>query len=277
MVKAEVMLSNKDLAKYYLANLNNRWSNASTLHRRNFDGHIVSMKQSGTHWLKNTLAGILAQKYNLPPLEHIQDDSIVGHTKSLPKYKNIPQIVHSHAFPHALSLKVPFLHYPKYLVLLRDMRSSLVAHYERFKDDYISEDFGTYLLGDPWQKKYQNDIFINIRFMNEWGDLCKRFPNQVTFIRYEDMQSDLYSVMRKVCDFFDIPEISDEVLKTAIEDNTKDKMAKKKPNPKVSTTIVRTTGKSSEDYFTPENMKTFDEICGQLLRHKLGYDYKIKS
>lgn len=61
-----------------------RWSNASLLVHRSFDGHIVSMQQSGSHWVKNMLSNVLIQRYNLPPLAHIQDDSIVGHTKSPP-------------------------------------------------------------------------------------------------------------------------------------------------------------------------------------------------
>jgi hypothetical protein len=46
----------------------------TTLRYRSFDGQIVSMKQSGSHWLKYMLGLTLAKIHNLPPPAHIQDD-----------------------------------------------------------------------------------------------------------------------------------------------------------------------------------------------------------
>ena len=99
---------NKEDLLFRAYTVNRRWSNASLLVHRAFDGHIVSMHQSGSHWIKNMLGRVLQQIYGLPPLRHIQDDSIIGHTKSPPIYRHIPQIVHSHGYPHALTLAVPF-------------------------------------------------------------------------------------------------------------------------------------------------------------------------
>ena len=105
-------------AAFRLYTLNRRWTNASLLTHRNFDGHIVSMQQSGSHLIKNMLSHVLIKLYNLPPMAHIQDDSIIGHTKTPQAYKNIPQIVHSPAYPHSLTLNVPGRQFPKQLLLL---------------------------------------------------------------------------------------------------------------------------------------------------------------
>lgn len=216
-----------DKTLFWIHALNRRWSNASTMRHRNFEGHIVSMKQSGAHWLKNVLSEIFIQIYELPPLEHIQDDSIIGHTKSKPVYSQIPHIVHSHGFPHALTLRLPLIHYPKYLLLLRDLPTSLVSHYERFKGDYNNVDFGTYLRGDVGQKKYFSDIYSRIRFMNEWGDVIARAPNSVHLLKYEDMLGGTVEPIRALCDYFEIDGATDEILEIAIARNTKEIMAKK--------------------------------------------------
>lgn len=269
-----VKLSQEQL--FYLYTINRRWSNASLMRYRNFDGHIVSMQQSGTHWLKNMLAHIMTELYDLPPLEHIQDDSIIGHTKTPPKYKNIPQIIHSHGYPHALTLKLPVLHYPKYLVLLRDLRESLVSHYERFKGDYPGVGFSEYLKGDVRQKKFHSDIFTRIRFMNEWGDVIKRNPQQTLFLRYEDIKQNPSAEVFRICSFFNIKKVTEEHCARAVAATTKDKMAQK-PNPDVKTTVVRLDHKPLEEYYTPSNQAIFEGLCRQMLSHDFGYGYPIKQ
>ncbi len=252
-----------------------RWTNSTTLRRRNFFGHIVSMQQSGSHWVKNMLSGVLASLYQLPSMKHIQDDSIIGHPKSLPIYKNIPQIVHSHSYPHGLTLCVPFLHYPRYLVLVRDLRTSLISHYERFKGDYNNVDFDTYLRGDVNQKLYHSDIYSRIRFMNEWGRMLARYPQKTTQLRYEDMQTDPQQALKKVCEFFDVPGVTDALVGRIVEENTQTKMAEKPKNPLVTTTVIRTEHKPMEFYFTQENSIFFEETCAKLLLHDFGYGYPV--
>lgn len=255
--------------------LSRRWMNGSLIVRRNFDGHIVSMQQSGSHWIKNLLAHVLIRLHDLPPMAHIQDDSIIGHTRSLPVYKNIPQIVHSHGYPHGLTLKVPFLHYPKYLVLVREMRDSLVSHYERFKGDYDNCPFSVYLRGDLQQKRFYSDIWTRLRFMNEWGRLAAERPDSVRVLRYEDLRDDARGSLRQACDYFGITGVTDEVLDYAVSSSTKEKMAKK-PNPAQPTTVVRLVENAPlESYFPPEDQAFFEAMCRRYLKHDFGYGYPV--
>jgi hypothetical protein len=268
-------LSDEQIFKLYT--LNRRWMNFSLLRYRNFDGHIVSMQQAGTHWLKNMLAHVMSEIYDLPPLEHIQDDSIIGHTKSPPKYSHIPQIVHSHGFPHALTLGLPFLHYPRYVVLVRNIQDSLISHYERFHDSHYEDiGFSEYLLGDARQKKFRSDIYTRIRFLNEWGDMAQKHPEQVLVVRYEDMKADPVAEMSRVCEFLEIKGASLEHYMRAVEATTKDKMAQK-PNPDVKTTVVRLERKPASEYFSPKNQIVFDDICSRFLRHDFGYGYRVRD
>jgi hypothetical protein len=257
---------------FQLYTLNRRWSNASLMKHRAFDGHIVSMQQSGSHWIKNMLAGVLSQLYGLPPLAHIQDDSIIGHTKSPPVYKNIPQIVHSHGYPHALTLGLPGLHYPKYLVLVRDLRASLVSHYERFRGDYAGADFSAYLRGDVRQKTYHSDIWSRMRFMNEWGRVLERHPDRTLLLRYEDMKADAPGALRRACAFFGIAG-AEGAIDNAVAAATRDRMAEK-PNPAVTTTVVRPEPRASlDDYFTPQNQAFFEDTVRRYLKYDMGYNY----
>jgi|SRR5581483_2167295 len=263
--------------RFKVDTLNRRWSNASLLIHRSFDGHIVSMQQSGTHWLRNMLANVLVQLYDLPRLQHIQDDSIIGHTKSPPIYKHIPQIVHSHGCPHALTMRLPGVHFPKYLVLVRELRASLISHYERFKGDYGNPEFAVFLRADLGTKKYYSDIWTRIRFMNEWGRMLEGHPEGTRLIRYEDLRKDTSTKLREVCEFFGIRGVTADVIERAIADSRPEEMAAR-PNPSVPTTVVRTGDrKPVEAYFDPSNEEFFEKIVARYLHYDFGYGYKLRT
>jgi len=266
------MISKTDIAFKGQA-LHRRWTNTSLLTHRGFDGHIVSMPQSGSHWIKNMVADVLMQIYHLPPMAHIQDDSIVGNASSPPKYGKIPQIVHSHGYPHALTLKVPGLHFPKYVVLVRELKESLVSHYERFREDYGNCDFSTYLRGDLNQQKFHSDIWTRMRFMNEWGRLLDDHPDHVMNLRYEDMKKDTIGSLRNVCDFLRIPQVTEDILSTAVAACSKEKMAERQ-QPGSGGIVVRSGPKTPfEAYFRPEDRAFFDATCRRYLKYDYGYGY----
>ena len=196
--------------------LNRGLFNTTTLRRRRFDGFIASMQQSGSHWLKYMLGLTLAKIYDLPPPSHIQDDSIIGHTRSPPIYPGIPQIIHSHSIPHYFLRSralVAILHFPRYVVLVRDIRDGLVAHYEKFNGEY-NVDFSTFLHGGVRRKrnaasgrKYADDIWLRIRFLNGWGAVAERHPERVAVLRYEDLKADTRSELARVCNHLVSPQI----------------------------------------------------------------------
>ena len=148
------------------------WFNFSLLEHRDFDGYMVSMHQSGTHWLKHMLSVVMSPEYGLPIPELLQDDSIIGHPKSPPKHTNAPRIVHSHTIT-APVLAWPLVHelfgLPRYLILVRDPRAALVSHYEKWKDRY-QVSFSEFLRGDPRGKRFRKDIWW--RFVRHKG--CAR-------------------------------------------------------------------------------------------------------
>lgn len=253
--------------------LNRRLFNTTLLRRRSFDGHIVSMHQAGFHWLKNMLSYVLVDRYGLPPVSGIRDNSVIGHPRSPPLYDNIPRIVHSHSLPHLFTLKIPGIHYPAYLVLVRDLRTSLISHYERFRKRYNNISFSEYLRGDIHQKKFFSDIYSRIRFMNEWGNLLQERTEGIMSLRYEDLQADTAGELKKVIEFFGIDEMRDTVIKKAVTENSRENMAKRQV-PEKNTYIVRSgPGMPIEHYFDEDNRAFLADTCRELLTHDFGYHY----
>jgi hypothetical protein len=252
--------------------------NPTMLRRRRFDAHIVSMQQSGTHWLKYMLGHVLAAIHGLPPPGHIQDDAIVGHPKSPPIHAGIPQIVHSHSMPHYLMRSrslMRHVHFPRYLILVRDMRDALVANYEKWKGEYAC-DFSTYLRGDVSGRRFDNDIWLQIRFLNEWGAMRRRHADRTHVIRYEDMKADTAAALADACRFLGITGAGPAVIAAAVAEGSKDRMAER-PNPKVKLTVVRRDSRPAAAWFAPDDRAFFSATCRRNLRPGVaalfGYDF----
>src|SRR5688572_13351719 len=143
----------------------------ASLRDRHFDGHFATLHQSGNHWIRHIISYAIAKHYNLPEQEHIDDIRLIGEPKVPPAYSHIPQVVLSHRIcsplVHARLFRMMFT-FPKYVILVRDLKAVLVSHYERFKGDYKCT-FSDYLRGDIAGRRFSVDIWDCIRFMNAWG------------------------------------------------------------------------------------------------------------
>ena len=148
-------------------------SNFSLVKRRHFDGMLISMHQSGTHWLKHMLASALTDKYGLPAPQYIHANDVIAGPKDKRLSDVMPHLVSAHSIPHALFRSKLFhshVSLPPYVVLVRDIRASLVSNYEKWKDHYACE-FEEFLLGDVSGQRFNNDIWWCIRFFNRWGEV----------------------------------------------------------------------------------------------------------
>ncbi len=269
-----MIVRTSDELRFRARSLNRALFNPPTLRHRHFDGFIASMHQSGTHWFKYMLGLTLAKLYDLPPPTHIQDDSIVGHPKSPPLYPQIPQIVHSHSIPHYLLRSrtlIRLLYFPRHLILVRDIRDGLVAHYEKFKSVY-NVDFSTYLRGDVRGRKYNDDIWLRIRFLNGWGPVAERHPERAAVLTYEDLKADTRGQLARVCAYFDIKGVSPDLLDEVVASASKEEMAKR-PNPNVILTVVRMDTRLAEEWYTEEDRRFVSELCRRNLKYTFGYQY----
>ncbi len=76
------------------------------------------------------------------------------------------------------------------MVLVRDIRDSLVSQYERSKSEY-NVDFATFLRGGVRGKKFSYyNVWTRIQFLNGWGAVVERNAEEVAVLKYEDLVAD---------------------------------------------------------------------------------------
>ena len=144
--------------------------NFSLFRSRGAVGQIISMHQSGTHWLKFMLASALADQFSIPLPKYNHANDIIGGPRDIIVYPQIPRLIASHTIPSPFfySILSQTLNLPKYVLLIRDIRFSLTSNYRKWRDHY-NVNFSVYLEGDPTGKEYNSDIWWTFRFLNCWG------------------------------------------------------------------------------------------------------------
>ncbi len=244
--------------------------NLRTLRYIRLDGVIASMQQSGTHWIRYMLSLTLANLHDVPSPTYIQDRSIVGK----PIYRHIPRIIDTTMPPHYyLQSRTLFrlFRVPRYLILVRNLRDSLVSNYEKFKGNY-DVDFSTYLRGDIRRNKYRTDIWTRIRFLNGWGPVVERQPEHVAVLKYENLRADTRGQLARVCEHFRIEGVTPDLIDEVVAASAKAEMAKHS-NPKTERRAVRMDPRPPAEWYTDADRRFFAEVCRRNLRYTFGYQY----
>ncbi len=254
------------------------WANLSCFRHTKFEGFIVTMHQSGTHWLKHMLATAISRELKLPPPKYAYAGDMIGGTKDPKLYPGIPSFGHSHTIPTPLirsKLIRLILKFPRYVILVRDIRDMLISHYEKHNKDYNCK-FSEFLKGDVTSKRFYSDIWWCIRFQNAWGRVFDQYPDEFIIIKYEDMIKDTLSQLKRINSFLRL-NLSDESMTFSIHESTKEKMRDKpiKPKEKIkkNNISVRTGSKSRDEYFAGEDYEMLKEICNRYLKYNFGYKY----
>jgi hypothetical protein len=234
------------------------------------------MPQSGTHWLKHMLAVSISREFKLPPPRYNHASDIIGGPKDPKMYPDIFSLAHSHTIPSPLirsKILRSVLKLPKYVLLIRDIRSSLVSNFEKRKNSYNCN-FSEYLRGDIAGKKFSSDIWSCIRFMNTWGETLNKYPDQVVLVKYEDILADTMKQLIIINDFLNL-KLSKSSLVYGIEESSKVKLkAKEDPSPSRSKGSIRLNKITIEGIFSEEDETFFIKTCKNYLKHDFGYDYE---
>lgn len=251
-------------------------SNFSLLRHRDYTGFLVSMHQSGTHWLKHMIAVAIAAHHGLPPPRYSHANDIIGGVRDIPAHGRGPRLVSSHSIPHLLvgsAVLRRCIRLPHYVVLVRDMRASLVANYEKWKDHYGCS-FSEFLRGDMGGRRFNNDLWWCIRFCNAWGRIVRRFPDTTLVVRYEDLQLDPLRELARIDAFWKL-ELGTAALTLGVSESSKDKMAAKRdPETPGGVTVVRRDDRPAAAWFAAGDREFFAAACRRLLRHDFRYDYE---
>lgn len=250
-------------------------SNFSLLRHRDYTGFLVSMHQSGTHWLKHMLAVAIAARHDLPPPRYSHANDIIGGVHDARVHVRGPHLVSSHSVPHLLvgsRCLRRVMRLPPYVVLVRDIRAALVANWEKWKDHYRCP-FGEFLRGDMGGKRFNSDLWWCIRFCNAWGRVAQRVPSEVLVVRYEDLQRDPLPELARIDAFWKLG-LGTDALDRGVRESTKDRMsAKRDPDTPGGVTVVRRDGRPASDWFDAEDRAFFGTACRRYLHHDFGYDY----
>ncbi len=252
-------------------------SNFALLKYRDFDGFLVTMQHAGTHWLKYMMSAAIANQLGLPPPRYIHNASsndFIGHPKHPRPYPQAPRIASSHSIPHALvdsHVIRAVTKFPRYAVLVRDMRAALVSNYEKWEDRYAVS-FSEYLRGDVSGKRYVTDIWWCLHFLNRWARVCERFPDDTLVLRYERLSDDPATEIERVFSHFGVT-IADEHIRAAVRDASKAQMAEMLDPEEPVRNIVRDDDRPPSAWFNSGDKRFFDEMVSRYLRSDYGYDY----
>lgn len=270
--RARSTLSPAILLRYHGHRLRREISNFSLLRHRDYKGFLVSMHQSGTHWLKHMLGVALARRHGLPEPRYSHANEMIGGVYET-RDARLPRLASTHSIPYAglsLALRLGLPH-PRYVVLVRDLRAALVANYEKWKGRYGC-DFGEFLRGDPAGRRFNSDLWWCLRFCNAWGDALAAAPQSLLLVRYEDLRAEPLAQLRRVRDFWDL-DLDDALLVAGRERSGKEQMAgKEDPAADAGLPAVRSDRRHFSAWYGPAERALLDAACDALLRHRFGYD-----
>ncbi len=262
-------------ARFYWHAWRRDLTNLSFRRHRQFDAYIASMHQSGTHWVKYMLSLMIAREAGLRPPAYIGESLVIGGPKDPPLHRVEPNIGISHTIPSPLigcDWLYRRLQLPRYVLLVRDIRHTLTSHYEKWKGEY-QVDFSTYLRGDVRDKRFDKDIWWDIRFMNTWGRFQAQHPERCRILRYEDLRHDPAQQLDWLIDFLNIRLADKQAsIDYAVAESRKDKMAKIE-DPKESLAVVRTSRISPQTLFGAQDRQFLQAACGRHLKYDFGYRF----
>lgn len=260
-------------AAFHYHRLRRALGNLSLLHHRHCSGHIASMHQSGTHWLKFMLASAMARHYGVPDPKYNHANDLIGGPRDPQVYAGLPRLISAHSIPHPmLSLRQThsFWQLPPYAVLVRDIRASLVSNYEKWRERYGCS-FSEFLRGDPTGRRFNSDLWWCFRFLNAWHAVERAVPVRVQILRYENLREDALVPLSRLNSHFALP-LTTADLEYGVTAGSKRAMAARE-DPDRPKGAVNPGTRSINDYFTAADRLWFTAQCERYLHARYGYDY----
>jgi hypothetical protein len=233
------------------------------------------MHQSGTHWLKFMLASAMAEHYGIltPKYNHAND--IIGGAKDEHRYKHLPELRSTHTIAPLLlrnRLAVSLAKLPPCVVLVRDIRMSLVSNYHKWQDRYAVS-FSEYLRGDPSGRRYNSDLWWCIRFLNAWTAMEAVAAGRVRIVRYETLLDDPHTLLDQIAQHFGIS-LSAPSIDVGVNAASKSSMVKL-ADPARPAGEINQSNDNPLSAFSRSDREFLRTRCAAYLDNALGYDYSL--
>ena len=274
---SDLKLKSRKLAtalRFNYHRLRHECANYSLLKSRWVDGQIVSQHQSGTHWLKFMLANALSNEHGLPSPRYNHANDFIGGPKDPVVYPNIPRIISSHSIPPIITpylVKTGKIKLPKYVLLVRDIRASLVSNYRKWENRY-KVSFSEFLRGDPSGRKYNSDLWWSIRFLNAWCRLSVIPGARILIVHYETLVEDPGSHINEINDFLCL-NLSRNAIEEGVRSASKSAM-KSRADPGRPKGEVHESEVNPLEWFGGADKAYFSNQCEIFLQCDFGYNYR---
>ena len=159
----------------------------------------------------------------------------------------------------------------KTIILIRDIRDSLVSNYDSFrKNQVIDITFSKFLRNEKYSSKY--GLKNRIDFLNSWYKNSRNIDD-VLFVKYEDLKKDLKTQIKKIISFSDI-NIEEKTIELIIEETSLFNMKKmEKRASKITEKINKGLVGRYKDYFNDSDMEFFRHQINKSLVYDYGYEY----
>jgi hypothetical protein len=250
------------------------WTNLSVLRHGQFEGMLVTSKNSGTHWVKYMLAVALAETHGVPPPPYFSEDAVrpyIGWPKDKRGFAALPRLAFCHSIPHRLAdyrIVRSLIGLPPYVLLVRHPMSILASHYEKWRGE-LGVTWLTYLAGDPAGKRYRCDLYWLARFWNRWGDLAAKYPDQIHVMKYESVEADTAAALREIAAHLRL-NLSENAIPAALTAGTKSAM-KQRIDPAAEANVLQNRDGDLEAQFSGEAGAIYRQHVKTLFRRDLGY------
>lgn len=233
------------------------------------------MHQSGTHYLKFRLGHAMSEAYGVPPPRYNHANELIGGLKDPIEYPALPRLPCSHSLAH-VTMGIAAVHallpLPRYVVLVRDIRASLVSNYEKWRGRYACE-FDDFLRGDPSGGRFTSDIWWCLRFLNGWTAVRRAVPERVLVIHYERLCAAPAATLAVVARHFDLA-LDSAAIAAGVAQGSKATMLARS-DPARPQGIVNPGHRDLDAWYSRAAADWLARVCAQWLDDAYGYDYTL--
>jgi hypothetical protein len=251
------------------------WFNGSVCRHGQFEGFLVTSKNSGTHWMAYMLAVALADTYGVPRPAYFSERALRPYIR-LPKdpvvHAPLPALGRSHSIPHRLldwGWARAMISPAPYILGVRHPMGILASHYAKWRDE-LKVSWTEYLRGDPSGDRYRCDLYWIARFWNRWGELQALMPEAILRLHYEDLQDRPAKLFEAIQRHWKLA-LAPEAVEAALNEGTKEAMAARL-DPDGEANVLQNRRETLDALFEGEAGDIYAGLVSRLFRYQLGYD-----
>jgi hypothetical protein len=257
-----------DLSRFHLLHYGDR-----------VDGFLISGHNSGTHWLRFMLSAAIAHRLDLPRPAYSsgpRSDVFIGHARHKREFPEAPKIGSAHHMPSRLigllgALRI--LRLPPTVVLVRHIPDSLLSYFFKWRETKPLGSLASFVARPPSPQGV--DLWWFIRFFNRWGALKRIFPRQILVVRYEDVQRDPETWVRRIWSHYGV-DLAESDLAAAMAVSSRSAV-QAHLDPEYGEDITPDRAARLACQFAERDVAVLERRLSRRLRHAFGYATSVHA